>query len=122
MDIFDKITDAIIDTGKEVSQKAKIVGDVAKLQYEIKNQQDFIDKKFQELGRKYYEAHKEDEPAEDDSMEEIETSLARMKELQEQLMEVKGAKLCPKCGAKIPDNALFCSTCGAKVDSMFEEE
>ena len=122
MDLFDKLSDTIVSAGKEVSQKAKGMTDVAKLQYEIKTKEDFVNTKYRELGEQYYMAHKDDEDLENEAFEEIEIALQRIQDIKEEIMDLKGAKACPKCGAKVAENASFCSVCGAKVNDMFEEE
>ena len=123
MDFFDKLSDTLVSATKEVGQKAKDVSGIAKLQYDIKCKEDDLEKLYADLGRKYYQIKKE-EPAEDEAaaFDEIDELTAALADLKEQLIDLKGAKSCPKCGAKVADNATFCSSCGAKLDDMFEEE
>ena len=38
-----------------------------------------------------------------------------------QLMNLKGAKKCPNCGAEVGEDASFCASCGTKLDDFFED-
>ena len=123
MDFFDKLSDTLVTATKEVGQKAKGMTDIAKLQYEMKSREDDLRKKFEALGKKYYQQMKSDVPEEDAAdFEEIEIMMNRINDLNEEILEMKGAKSCPKCGAKVAENATYCSSCGAKLNDMFEED
>ena len=108
MDFFDKLGDTLMTATKEVGQKAKGMSDLAKLQYELKCKEDDLKKEFERLGRKYYQQNKDVVPEEDLDCFEI--------------LEKKGARACPRCGAKVAENAAYCSSCGAKINDMFEED
>ena len=87
MEFFDKLSESLVSAGKDVSQKAKDVSEIAKLKLDIKSKEDYVQKQYEELGRSYYEKHKDE-----------------------------------KCGAKMPEGAVYCSNCGTKMDDMYEEE
>lgn len=123
MDFFDKLSDTLVTATKEVGQKAKGMTDLAKLQYDKKCKEDELKQKFEALGRKYYQQKKSEVPEEDmEDFEDIEMTIQQINDLNEGIMEAKGAKSCPKCGARVADNASFCSNCGAKLNDMFEED
>ena len=123
MDFFDKLGDTLMTATKEVGQKAKGMSDLAKLQYELKCKEDDLKKEFERLGRKYYQQNKDVVPEEDlESFEDIEIIMNRINDLNEEILEKKGAKACPRCGAKVAENATYCSSCGAKINDMFEED
>lgn len=123
MDFFDKLSDTLVSATKEVGQKAKGMTDLAKLQYDRKCKEDELRQKFEALGRKYYQRKKAEMPEEDAAdFEDIEMTIHQINDLNEEIMEVKGAKSCPNCGAKVADSASFCSNCGAKLNDMFEED
>ncbi len=115
MDIFDKISDTAIAIGKEVSDRAKDVGGYAKLQYEIRTREGYLNELYQEIGKKYYEEHKDDEDAD---FAEVDGLLAELKEMREELMERKGAEKCPKCGNYVPKDADYCSKCGEQLKGV----
>lgn len=116
MDVFSKISEKVVSAGKSVGEKAKEVSDVAKLQYEIKGKEDFIDARYKEIGKKYYEEHPEEE------FEDIVAALDSVKDLRKQIADIKGSATCPKCGASVPQGSEFCNQCGASMEDMFEED
>lgn len=123
MDLFDKISDTLVTATKEVGQRAKGMTDLAKLQYEKKCKEDELKQKFEALGRKYYQQKKAEKSEEDaEEFEDIEMTIQQINDLNEGIMEAKGAKTCPKCGTRVADNASFCSNCGTKLNDMFEED
>jgi len=48
-------------------------------------------------------------------------ALGLSKEMIEQLIQ-KAERICPKCGAKIESSAIFCSVCGASLESLDENK
>ena len=123
MDFFDKLGESLAMAGKDVTQKAKDVSEIAKLKLDIKSKEDYVQKQYMALGLAYYEKHKDEEGIEEaeqfflikEAMEEIE----RMKA---EVLRIQGSAECPKCGAKMLEGATFCSSCGTKMDDMYEEE
>jgi hypothetical protein len=53
-----------MSAGKDVGQKAKDVSGIAKLKMDIRSKEDFVEKQYAELGKAYYEKHKDEENAE----------------------------------------------------------
>ena len=122
MDVFEKIGDTIVNVGKDVSSKAKELSGVAKLKMDIRSKEEFVEKQYALIGKKYFETHKDDDILDYGECSSIEEALQSIKEMKKQLMELKGVKRCDKCGAEIPEGTNFCGRCGAKVDDFFEEE
>ena len=123
MDFFDKLGDTLMTATKEVGQKAKGMSDLAKLQYELKCKEDDLKKEFERLGRKYYQQNKDVVPDEDlDCFEDIEILMNRINDLNEEILEKRGAGACRQCGGKVAGNAAYCRNCGGKLNGMFEED
>lgn len=120
MAIFDKLGETLVSAGKEVTQKAKDISGVAKLNLDIKAKEDFVQKQYAEIGKLYYEAHKDDVEIEFEQFTVIDEALEAVETMKKELLELKGAKKCPKCGAQVPENSEFCSSCGTKLD-IFED-
>lgn len=131
MELFDKLSETIVSAGKDVGQKAKDVSEIAKLKMDIKSKEDFVEKQYAELGKAYYEKHKEDETEETGENGEktpeqehfflISEALGEIERMRAEVLKIQGAAECPKCGAKMPQGAAFCSNCGTKMDDMFED-
>ena len=131
MELFDKLSETIVSAGKDVGQKAKDVSEIAKLKMDIKSKEDFVEKQYAELGKAYYEKHKDDETEETTENGEktpeqehfflISEALGEIERMRAEVLKIQGAAECPKCGAKMPQGAAFCSSCGTKMDDMFED-
>lgn len=122
MDFFDKLGESLVSAGKDVSQKAKDVSEIAKLKLDIKSKEDYVEKKYAELGMAYFNNHKEDEACEDkEQFFLIQEALDEIERMKSEVLRIQGASACPKCGAKMPEGATFCSSCGTKMDDMYED-
>ncbi len=122
MDFFDKLGETLVSAGKDVGQKAKDVSEIAKLKLDIKSKEDFVQKQYAALGEVYYAKHKDDENCEEaEQFFLIKEALDEISRMKSEVLRIQGAEECPKCGARMPEGALFCSSCGTKLDDMFEE-
>lgn len=126
MDLFEKIGDTILTVGKDVTQKAKDVSGIAKLRLDIRAKEDFIKEQYLSLGKAYYEQRKGENVKEEAQFSLIEEALEDIAHMQRQILELKGARKCPECGAESAETAEYCSVCGAKLsiiveDAAFEE-
>ncbi|MBO5069291.1 MAG: zinc ribbon domain-containing protein [Roseburia sp.] len=122
MDFFDKLGEALTEAGRDVSQKAKDVSEIAKLKMDIKSKEDYVQKQYVTLGTNYYNNHKDDENSEDAEMFYlIGEALAEIARMKEEVLRIQGAAECPNCGTKVALGAAFCSNCGKKMNDMYEE-
>ncbi len=122
MEFFDKLGETLMTAGRDVSQKAKELSGAAKLNLDIKAKEDFVQKQYTEIGRQYYEAHKDDDSTEFEQFASIREALESIEQMRKDLLELKGAKACPQCGAKMSEDAAFCSECGASLTPAEEPE
>ena len=77
MSFFDEMKESLVSAGKDVSQKAKEVSGVAKLKLDVKSKEDYVEKQYAELGRTYFDAHRDDEEnAENEQFKVIKEALA----------------------------------------------
>lgn len=122
MELFEQIGEALMTAGKDVSQKAKDVSELAKLKIDIKAKEDYVRRQFTTLGESYYTAHKDDTDSEEkEQFFLIKEAIEEIERMKGEVLKLQGAAQCPKCGAKMPEGATFCSSCGAKLDDIFEE-
>lgn len=91
MDIFEKLSDAVFEKGKEVSEKAKEFSEVINLKRRISTCEDVIRKNYIEIGRRYYKTQGE-EPGEgyEEFCTAISDAKAEIEDLEEQIKQVKG--------------------------------
>ena len=121
MEFIDKIGDTLVSVSKDATQKAKDISELAKLRIDIRSKKDHINKLYQEMGKAYYEEHKNEEEPDYDQIVLIKEAEEALAELKKQVGQLKGMQRCPKCGQDMPLDADYCSKCGEKLD-IFEEE
>lgn len=109
MDFFKKVSDG-------VSQKATDVSATMRLNSQIKNDEEEMNKTLKSLGELYYNNAKQGTDGDYTAM------IARIDELKaditackEQLIDLKGMIQCPKCGAELEKGARFCVQCGYEL-------
>lgn len=126
MALFEKLGDTILNVGKDVSQKVKDVSGITKLKIDIRAKEDFINKQYMELGKACYERRQSETEEEEAIFERIDEAVSEIHKMELQILELKGTKKCPSCGAEVSDLAEYCSVCGEKIsvvvsDSPYEE-
>ena len=123
MELFDKLGDTIASVSKDATQKAKDISELARIRMEIRSKQDYLNKLFLEIGRIYYDAHKDDEEKEfKEEMLLVKDAQEVLEELRQQLGQIKGMVKCTECGNDMPMEADYCSKCGAKLVKPKKEE
>ncbi len=122
MTFLTKLGETISATGKDVSQKAKDLTGIAKLNLDIRAKEEFVERQYMEIGKQYYELHKDDEEPFYEEITLIKDSLKETEQLRSEIADLKGKKKCPACGTAVEQDAVFCNKCGAKCESIFEEE
>ena len=61
MNLFDKLEKTVAETGQGISRKAKELAEVTRLKNMLHTCEEVIDRQYREIGKAYYEAHKEEE-------------------------------------------------------------
>ncbi len=122
MAFFTNLGETISATGKDVSQKVRDLTGIAKLNLDVKVKEDFVEKQYMEIGKQYFELHKDDEEPLFEEMKLIQETLKEMEQLKAEIADLKGKKKCSVCGAVVEQDAVYCNKCGAKCESIFEEE
>ncbi len=124
MGFFDKLKDMAGDAGDAISKGAKNVSDSSKkivektkLKNKISKLEEDIEKKYTEIGKQYFKINSAN-PSEEyaDMVNFIIESQAKIAEIQTEIVAMDNKYLCPTCGAGIPENAKFCSACGARFE------
>lgn len=116
MAFFDKLSETLVNASKDVSQKAKDLSGTAKLTLDIHTKEDQVQKMYAQIGKRYFEEHKDDEQTAYEEMAQIKEMLAVIEDMKKELMELKGAKVCPRCGQEVKAEDVYCKSCGAKIE------
>ncbi len=122
MDFFGKLGETITETGKDVSQKVTDLTEITKLRMDIRNKEDFVRRQYTEIGKQYYEMHKDDAEPIFEEVALITETLLKIEELRSGIAERKGKKLCPVCSAPNDADALYCNKCGNKCEFVYAED
>jgi rRNA maturation endonuclease Nob1 len=118
MDFFNKISDTISSTSKDVAQKAKNLTEITKLNSEIKNADKKINDAMLAIGYAYYTKFSTEENCDyKDFILIINKNKEQVQSLQRQISNIKRLNVCKNCGASIIKDSKFCASCGAKFET-----
>lgn len=123
MAFLEQLGKKLTTAGQEVAQQTKIFTDITRLNGLVADKEKHMAQLFRELGKIYYEQHKDAPGAKEAVLvEEIRTISEEIEQYREDIKQIKGVAKCAKCGAELPLDALFCPLCGEKVGADAEKE
>ena len=127
MPFFEDIGKKITNMGQSAIEKTKCSTETLRLNNQIREEQHLCKDLYQQIGQQYaqqYEANPD--PAFEPLMKQLHDAQERIASYQEQIQIKKAAvaqstvssanHCCPVCGAPLPPDSKFCTTCGAKVE------
>lgn len=141
MPFLDQLNASVTNAARTVSQKVKNLNDTNKLTSQIKTEQNNIQQNLTAIGQKYYQLCRENPDEDFRSMIEAiiksEQAIARLQQEVEsvrarepELMPVPeqsaaaparpAAMVCVNCGNTYESGTAFCSVCGQKLVSQYE--
>ncbi|MCI9508549.1 MAG: zinc ribbon domain-containing protein [Angelakisella sp.] len=119
MAFFEQLGKKITDAGQGVAQQTKNFTEVTRLNGLISDKERQIGQLYADIGRDYYNAHRNDAfPESSDAVREITGLLAEIVKYREEIKQIKGIAPCPACGGDVPVGSAFCPACGAKVPAV----
>lgn len=119
MKFWEDVSRTATDAANYTVKKAGDLTNAAKVRYKLHLAETKLAITYEGIGRLYYSAVMDgDETTEaiSDLMADIVEINAEIAECREQLADFKNRRLCPACGAEIPNDSAFCKKCGAKVE------
>lgn len=116
MDFFDKLGETISSKSRDVAKKAKEITEVVSLNAKISTQEDIIKKAYYDIGKKYYETHKDEVNEFSSEFEIINHALKEIEIYKKEIQTIKSTKVCEACNEEVPLEASFCSKCGRKFE------
>lgn len=120
---LEELGKTLADKGKEAADKAREVTEVLQLKAQINSEKNRIKDAYSNIGRLYYEKHKDDEESPyAGEFAVIFECLRRIEKMEEMISKLEGTKTCPECGEKVPKDATFCSRCGRRMNSPVPAE
>lgn len=118
---LNKVKESLVNVGKEVESKAKDVSAIAKIKIDIHNKEVFLKKQYALLGKAFYEAHKDEDIAEQVYFTSIKEAEAELAQLNVDLLAAQGSVECSSCGSKQPQDKAYCADCGAELNKSEED-
>ena len=120
MGIFDDVVVNAKSAAQTVGKMAGQFVDMSKLRINMSELNGEITKRYQELGRFIYEAKKAgsaDEAELADQIAGIDDLYAQLSAVSAQYASMQNKVTCPACGKQMPTDSMFCSNCGAKLET-----
>ncbi len=119
MSFFDNLKNA----SSEAIEKVKDATETTQLNSKISAEDKKIKNLYFEIGEKYASIHKDDfEEVFKEHFDKINECHAKIEEYKQQIEEIKGIRHCEKCGAEMPQESIFCSSCGTALPEKPKEE
>ncbi|MGI6173602.1 MAG: zinc-ribbon domain-containing protein [Christensenellales bacterium] len=112
------------DTAKSVTQKAAEAAELSKMNGQLSDINQEIERLYGQVGKAYYTARgsKESFETADAFCERIDSLRAELSQMQRAIDKKRNRNRCAKCGATLTANAKFCVECGTKVEQPEPEE
>ncbi len=113
MAFFDDFGRKIQFAGEGVVNKGRTFADVTRLNAAVTDEEKKINNTYLQIGKLYVALHPHDYESDFGTMvDAIIASQDRIKAMKQQIMDLKGVTRCENCGAEVPVNTAFCSSCG----------
>ncbi len=119
MAFLDKLSKTVTEASQKTIAKTKELADTSRLNSMISEEEKVITNQYFQIGKLYVSIHKDD--FEDDfarMIGSIAEAEAKIKDYKKQIQDIKGIQRCEKCGAEVPSDAAFCSSCGATMPKI----
>lgn len=120
--LMDFLDNALYKAKEAIDVVSKKTGDIVttqKQKFDIASLENKRSKEFQKLGEVYFNLIKDSE-IENENIKNSVESIIRMDNeiyrLRDELNTVKFQKVCPFCKTNISKTAVYCSSCGAKLE------
>ena len=119
MDTFDNAAKTVKDIAETAGKKGEELLKISKLKIKETQIKRDISSKLEKLGKMYYELIKigeENHLVLKEIITEIDELRAELKEVREEIGDIKGTVACPVCKASNPCDADYCAKCGEKIN------
>lgn len=119
MDFLDNAIDKAKEAIDIACKKTNEVVNTQKQKFDIASLESKRAKDFEQLGQIYYNLIKDTEIEDQNVKVLVETIIEKnnkIYELKEEINSAKFKRVCPVCAANISETAVYCSSCGAKLE------
>ena len=118
MKFWDDVSRTATDAANYTVKKAGEITNAAKVRYRLHLAETKLAMTYEGIGRLYYSAVMEGDDTTEaisDLMADIAEINAEIADCRAQLADFKNRRLCPKCGAEITTDSVYCKKCGTKI-------
>lgn len=126
MAIFNELDKRLVQVGKSVAQRTNDMAEAMKTNSELEKEEEKLEENYAILGQIYVQKNSENLGMEYQKLyDQILVSEEKITRLQEQQSLHNGHSneiRCPNCYAVLPENSIFCASCGTKLDQTGKEE
>jgi len=118
---LEELGKTLTDKGKEAAKRAKELTGVLQLKSQLTGEKAKLNEVYARLGKIYYEEHQDDiEERFEDDFAVVKAGMTKILELEQEICQLEGNRVCAECGAKVDREARFCSCCGAPMEEHCE--
>lgn len=118
MDFFDDAVNKAKEALDVACKKTNEVVTTQKQRFDIASLEAKRTRDFEALGRYYYAEIKDAEITDEKAAElvtAINAKTEKIEALRREINNIKNKRFCPKCGASIDKNSVYCNFCGEKL-------
>ena len=115
MAFFNDFKEKVNKAAQSVSNKTKDSVEISRLSGEGRGINSELEGIYTQIGRTYVESNGDASEALTALCARAAELTARLEELERQKLQLKNQNACPACGAVMPKEARFCSSCGEKM-------
>ena len=126
MDFFNKIGNIASETYKKTSKKTGELAKEAKIKMKMNEDKGKIKDLYQEIGKIVYQKHIDNSKI---SMDDVDSYCSQIDELSngienalDELLSLKGKRICEKCHTEIDVKVKYCPSCGTEQPEIVIEE
>lgn len=119
MGFFDEMLAKTKSAVNTMGKNAGNLVDSSKLKFHAAELRGDIDKSYEALGKLIYEARKNGTDATEatnQAVSAIDELYEQLDAIDSQLLKLSNKVICPSCGEKNDDSAMFCPKCGTKLE------
>lgn len=116
MAIFEELGKKISNAGQDVVGQTKKMAEISRINNEISSLKKEMDTHLIVLGKEFYTASQG--KLNHETIDKVTEIRKALKNLNVELVKVKGTQQCKECGEEVQITAHFCSKCGTSIPSL----
>ena len=127
MDFLNKLSNMASETYKKTSKKTGEIAKEAKIRMKMNEDKGKIKDLYHEIGKIVYQKHiqKEELSIEEDLnsyCSQIDELSAEVEKALDEILKLRGKRICEKCHEEIDYKVKFCPSCGTEQPEILDEE